>query len=195
MPGGRPPRPLADLGQPLDFIRKDWGDRPLEAAQAADQKHKPFDDEKSEFSGTLKLWKWIEAGRGHGDGQADHPHGHTAAGTALARGFGTIATRYAERAPRGTADFWRMAVVVVELHVTMQPNRPFRVRSSYISTTTSQITSPISLCRTSCKNGKDERGENAGQGMTTGCVGVCPMAILVTKSPIAVANACHCVVL
>lgn len=53
---------------------QDVRDRPLEAAQAADQKHKPFDDEKSEFSGTLKLWKWIEAGRGHGEGEQDHPH-------------------------------------------------------------------------------------------------------------------------
>ncbi|HLL09931.1 MAG TPA: DUF3418 domain-containing protein, partial [Rubrivivax sp.] len=43
---------------------QDVRDRPLEAAQAADQKHKPFDDEKSEFMGTLKLWHWIEAGRG-----------------------------------------------------------------------------------------------------------------------------------
>ncbi|HYJ96590.1 MAG TPA: DUF3418 domain-containing protein, partial [Burkholderiaceae bacterium] len=32
--------------------------------QVADEKHKLFDDEKSEFSGTLKLWQWIEAGRG-----------------------------------------------------------------------------------------------------------------------------------
>ena len=39
-------------------------DRPLEAAQAADEKHKKFDDEKSEFMGVLKLWKWIEEGRG-----------------------------------------------------------------------------------------------------------------------------------
>ena len=52
---------------------QDVRDRPLDVAQAADQKHKPFDDEKSEFSGTLKLWHWIEAGRGHGEG-TDHPH-------------------------------------------------------------------------------------------------------------------------
>ena len=42
----------------------DVRDRPLEAAQAADEKHKPFDDERSEFVGTLKLWQWVEAGRG-----------------------------------------------------------------------------------------------------------------------------------
>jgi ATP-dependent helicase HrpA len=48
---------------------QDARDRPLEQQQAADQKHKPFDDEKSEFNGYLKLWKWLETSRG-GDGQA-----------------------------------------------------------------------------------------------------------------------------
>jgi ATP-dependent helicase HrpA len=47
---------------------QDVRDRPLEAQQAADEKHKIFDDEKSEFNGYLKLWKWIEAGRGHAEG-------------------------------------------------------------------------------------------------------------------------------
>ena len=46
---------------------QDVRDRPLEQQQAADEKHKLFDDEKSEFMGTLKLWHWIEQGRGvHG---------------------------------------------------------------------------------------------------------------------------------
>ncbi len=44
---------------------QDVRDRPLEQQQAADQKHKLFDDEKSEFMGYLKLWRWIEEGRGH----------------------------------------------------------------------------------------------------------------------------------
>ena len=43
---------------------QDVRDRPLEHAQAADEKHKLFDDEKSEFIGYLKLWQWIEQGRG-----------------------------------------------------------------------------------------------------------------------------------
>ncbi|MBL8347323.1 MAG: ATP-dependent RNA helicase HrpA [Rubrivivax sp.] len=51
---------------------QDVRDRPLEQQQAADQKHEPFDDEKSEFMGTVALWKWIEAGRG--------VHGHAAVG-------------------------------------------------------------------------------------------------------------------
>jgi len=50
---------------------QDVRDRPLEQQQAADQKHKLFDDERSEFMGYLKLWRWIEEGRGvHG-----HPGG------------------------------------------------------------------------------------------------------------------------
>ena len=51
---------------------QDVRDRPQERAQAADEKHKPFDDERSEFSGTLKLWHWIDAGRGHGAQGTDH---------------------------------------------------------------------------------------------------------------------------
>jgi ATP-dependent helicase HrpA len=46
---------------------QDVRDRPLDAQQAADAKHKPFDDDKSEFAGTLKLWRWIEQGRGAGE--------------------------------------------------------------------------------------------------------------------------------
>ena len=45
---------------------QDARDRPMEAAQAADERHKKFDDERSEFVGYLKLWNWIEEGRGHG---------------------------------------------------------------------------------------------------------------------------------
>ncbi|MEO5772180.1 MAG: ATP-dependent RNA helicase HrpA, partial [Burkholderiaceae bacterium] len=51
---------------------QDVRDRPQERAQAADEKHKPFDDERSEFSGTLKLWQWLEAGRGHGSDHNEH---------------------------------------------------------------------------------------------------------------------------
>jgi ATP-dependent helicase HrpA len=45
---------------------QDVRDRPLDKQQAADERHKPFDDEKSEFIGTLKLWRWIDEGRGDG---------------------------------------------------------------------------------------------------------------------------------
>jgi ATP-dependent helicase HrpA len=31
----------------------------MEAQQQADAAHQKFDDEKSEFTGYLKLWKWI----------------------------------------------------------------------------------------------------------------------------------------
>ena len=51
---------------------QDVRDRPLEAQAAADARHKPFDDERSEFMGTLRLWQWIQEGRGHGTAQATH---------------------------------------------------------------------------------------------------------------------------
>ena len=45
---------------------QDVRDRPIEQQQAADNAHKKFDDDKSEFVGTLKLWKWLEETRGAG---------------------------------------------------------------------------------------------------------------------------------
>jgi ATP-dependent helicase HrpA len=54
---------------------QDVRDRPIDQQQNADAKHKPFDDEKSEFIGTVKLWHWIEEGRGshgHKDGGDTH---------------------------------------------------------------------------------------------------------------------------
>jgi ATP-dependent helicase HrpA len=45
---------------------QDVRDRPMEAQQQADQAHQKFDDEKSEFTGYLKLWKWIHDARGGG---------------------------------------------------------------------------------------------------------------------------------
>ncbi len=45
---------------------QDVRDRPLEAQQAADEAHKKFDDDRSEFLGDLKLWKWLETSRGAG---------------------------------------------------------------------------------------------------------------------------------
>ncbi len=48
---------------------QDVRDRPLDAQQQADQAHAKFDDEKSEFVGYLKLWKWIHDARG---GEGSH---------------------------------------------------------------------------------------------------------------------------
>jgi len=46
---------------------QDVRDRPMEAQQQADAAHVKFDDEKSEFTGYLKLWKWLDTARGgHG---------------------------------------------------------------------------------------------------------------------------------
>jgi ATP-dependent helicase HrpA len=43
---------------------QDVRDRPLELQAQADQQHAKFDDEKSEFSGYLRLWEWLEVSRG-----------------------------------------------------------------------------------------------------------------------------------
>ena len=47
---------------------QDVRDRPLQAQTQADQAHAKFKDDKSEFSGYLRLWDWLEASRGgHGE--------------------------------------------------------------------------------------------------------------------------------
>ncbi len=48
---------------------QDVRDRPLDQQAQADQAHAKFDDEKSEFSGYLRLWKWLGDARG---GQVVH---------------------------------------------------------------------------------------------------------------------------
>ncbi|MES3003767.1 MAG: ATP-dependent RNA helicase HrpA, partial [Pseudomonadota bacterium] len=46
---------------------QDVRDRPMDMQTQADQQHAKFDDEKSEFSGYLRLWKWLDEARGgHG---------------------------------------------------------------------------------------------------------------------------------
>ncbi|WP_034303846.1 ATP-dependent RNA helicase HrpA [Herbaspirillum sp. RV1423] len=44
---------------------QDPRDRPMEAQNAADQAHKKFADEKSEFQSYLKIWKWFEDAIAH----------------------------------------------------------------------------------------------------------------------------------
>jgi ATP-dependent helicase HrpA len=72
---------------------QDVRDRPMEQAQAADEKHKKFDDEKSEFLGYLKLWNWLEGLRG-GQGMLPPPGGSDA---------GSAPPRGADAVPRGQA--------------------------------------------------------------------------------------------
>ncbi len=43
---------------------QDVRDRPLEAQAQADQAHAKFDDDRSEFSGYLRLWQWLIDARG-----------------------------------------------------------------------------------------------------------------------------------
>ena len=40
---------------------QDPRERPAEAVQAADEAHKPFADERSDFIGWIKLWDWIQS--------------------------------------------------------------------------------------------------------------------------------------
>jgi ATP-dependent helicase HrpA len=44
---------------------QDPRDRPIEAQEAADQAHKKFADERSEFLGWLRIWKWFEEAVAH----------------------------------------------------------------------------------------------------------------------------------
>ncbi|HEY9238108.1 MAG TPA: ATP-dependent RNA helicase HrpA, partial [Burkholderiaceae bacterium] len=55
------------------FSVQEVRDRPLEHQQAADAAHRKFDDERSEFIGDLKLWKWLEDAKG---GAGEHKLSH-----------------------------------------------------------------------------------------------------------------------
>ncbi len=56
---------------------QDVRDRPIDQQQQADTKHKQFDDEKSEFMGTVKLWHWLDESRGgHGHHEPGAPEKH-----------------------------------------------------------------------------------------------------------------------
>ena len=48
---------------------QDVRDRPMAAQTQADQAHAKFKDDKSEFSGYLRLWEWLQTSRG-GDGES-----------------------------------------------------------------------------------------------------------------------------
>ncbi len=50
---------------------QDVRDRPMDSQGAADAAHVKFDDDKSEFTGYIKLWKWIAHARGE-KGSAEH---------------------------------------------------------------------------------------------------------------------------
>jgi ATP-dependent helicase HrpA len=71
---------------------QDVRDRPMDMQTQADQQHAKFDDERSEFSGYLRLWQWIHDARGgapapqpapagaRGGHAAGGPHTHPRAG-------------------------------------------------------------------------------------------------------------------
>ncbi len=55
---------------------QDVRDRPLDQQRAADSAHKKFDDERSEFTGTLALWTWLEQVRGAAGQSNEHKLSH-----------------------------------------------------------------------------------------------------------------------
>ncbi len=80
---------------------QDVRDRPLEAQQQADQAHAKFDDEKSEFSGYLKLWKWINEARG---GAPSLPSARAQRDAARKGAPSQAVLPVAQRQARGSAD-------------------------------------------------------------------------------------------
>ena len=60
---------------------QDVRDRPLDQQAQADQQHAKFDDEKSEFSGYVRLWHWIHDARG-----GEHHHKSIGVGSRLSEG-------------------------------------------------------------------------------------------------------------
>jgi len=58
---------------------QDARDRPMDRQAAATQAHAKWDDEKSEFSGTLRLWNWLENARGHRAGVVPSTEGEASA--------------------------------------------------------------------------------------------------------------------
>ncbi len=53
---------------------QDVRDRPMDKQAQADQAHAKFDDDKSEFVGYLKLWKWLGEARGGHDAAGNSTH-------------------------------------------------------------------------------------------------------------------------
>ena len=78
---------------------QDVRDRPLEMQAQADQQHAKFDDEKSEFSGYLRLWQWIEDSRGGKHAAPVPPGRKVATGPRGGRPPGPVQAGVAEGAP------------------------------------------------------------------------------------------------
>ncbi|MDI1342245.1 ATP-dependent RNA helicase HrpA [Polaromonas sp.] len=67
---------------------QDVRDRPMDKQAQADQAHAKFDDEKSEFSGYLKLWKWLGDARGGRPSPQPSPSGRGSREVLLPRPLG-----------------------------------------------------------------------------------------------------------
>ncbi|WP_257625088.1 ATP-dependent RNA helicase HrpA [Variovorax boronicumulans] len=82
---------------------QDVRDRPMEAQQQADQAHAKFDDDRSEFSGYLTLWKWIADARG-GNAPQTRRELHGDPGKRASAAVLPIAQRMAAAAPAPVAE-------------------------------------------------------------------------------------------
>ena len=77
---------------------QDVRDRPMDAQAAADAAHLKFDDERSEFTGYLKLWKWIMHARGgHGPQAAARSPGEVVSGLGRPGAGGSAEHRLSNR--------------------------------------------------------------------------------------------------
>ena len=103
---------------------QDVRDRPMEMQQQADQQHAKFDDEKSEFSGYLKLWKWINDARGGG---AEHKLSNRQYETLLRQNFVNV------RRVREWRDIYSQLHTVVAEHKWQLNTRPASYETLHLS--------------------------------------------------------------
>ncbi len=116
---------------------QDVRDRPLEAQQAADEKHRKFDDERSEFTGYLKLWRWIEEGRGHaalpaGAGEAA-PAARTGRAATAAAAAASLRRSVAAAGGRGAAAPAAAPAPVAAPHKLSHRQQEQRLRESFVN--------------------------------------------------------------
>ena len=106
---------------------QDVRDRPMEAQQAADQAHVKFDDEKSEFSGYLKLWKWLETSKGGGEAHTAHKLSNRQYELLLRQNFVNI------RRVREWRDIYSQLVTVVAEHKWRVNTKPASYEELHLS--------------------------------------------------------------
>jgi ATP-dependent helicase HrpA len=106
---------------------QDVRDRPLQAQAQADRAHAAFDDDKSEFVGYLKLWRWLEQARSGKPSAAAAPVVDQAAGAA-----GAGASRAKGRPTEGLADATGLALAAPQ-HKPSQRQYEALLRQHYLN--------------------------------------------------------------